>query len=179
MQPLRIWHSRMEPKSKMAAGHLSEEFRQARKKAMRLLEHMDRTERGLTEKLLQAGFSEEAVSDALSWVKELGYVNDARYAENYIAARIHEKSRQRIVQDLYRKGIGSADASAAWEEVCELEQPDERDMIRSAVLKKYIPGSKLDEKEMRRLYGYLARRGFRPGDITAVTEELEIAVKFR
>ena len=52
-------------------------------------------------------------------------------------------------------------------------------MIRSAVLKKYAPGSELDEKEMRRLYGYLARRGFRPGDITAVTEELEIAVKFR
>ena len=168
----------MAQKNKMETEYLSEESRQARKKALRLLEHMDRTEKGLTEKLFQAGFSEEAVSDALAWVKELGYVNDARYAENYISSRIHEKSRQRIFQDLYRRGIGSAEASAAWEEVCELEEPDERAMIRSAVLRKYAPDSELDEKEIRRLYGYLARRGFRAEDICAVTEDLGITVKF-
>lgn len=32
-----------------------EEYRDARRKAMRLLEHMDRTEKGLREKLRQAG----------------------------------------------------------------------------------------------------------------------------
>ena len=38
-----------------------EERTRARKKAMRLLEHMDRTEKGLTDKLRQAEFSPEAV----------------------------------------------------------------------------------------------------------------------
>ena len=36
-----------------------EQQRKARKKALRLLEHMDRTEKGLTDRLLRAGFSEE------------------------------------------------------------------------------------------------------------------------
>ena len=42
-----------------------EERNRARKKAMRLLEHMDRTEKGLTDKLRQAEFSPEAVEDAI------------------------------------------------------------------------------------------------------------------
>ena len=55
-----------------------EERDRARKKAMRLLEHMDRTEKGLTDKLRQAEFSPEAVEDALAYVKSYGYINDAR-----------------------------------------------------------------------------------------------------
>ena len=42
-----------------------EERNRARKKAMRLREHMDRTEKGLTDKLRQAEFSPEAVEDAI------------------------------------------------------------------------------------------------------------------
>ena len=34
----------------------------------------------------------------------------------------------------------------------------------------------LTEKEMRRLYGYLARRGFRSGDIFSVLEEMDILI---
>ena len=37
-----------------------EEYRDARRKAMRLLEHMDRTEKGLRETLRQAGFTSQA-----------------------------------------------------------------------------------------------------------------------
>ena len=46
-----------------------EERNRARKKAMRLLEHMDRTEKGLTDKLRQAEFSPDAVEDAIAYVK--------------------------------------------------------------------------------------------------------------
>ena len=89
---------------------------------MRLLEHMGPHGAGTYRETASGRlFRRGGFRTPCPWVKELGYVNDARYAENYIAARIHEKSRQRIFQDLYRKGIGSADATAAWEEVCELE----------------------------------------------------------
>ena len=44
-----------------------EEYRDARRKAMRLLEHMDRTEKGLREKLRQAGFTSQAVDHALAY----------------------------------------------------------------------------------------------------------------
>ena len=82
-----------------------EQQREARKKALRLLEHMDRTEKGLTDRLLRAGFSEELAEDAVSYVKDYGYINDRRYALNYIMYRIHDKSRQKIFQELSGKGI--------------------------------------------------------------------------
>ena len=151
-----------------------EQQREARKKALRLLEHMDRTEKGLTDRLLRAGFSEGLAEDAVSYVKDYGYINDRRYALNYIMYRIHDKSRQKIFQELSGKGIDRQTIQDAWEEAEELETPDERALLCQMIEKKYEPGAELDEREMRRLYGYLARRGFRSGDIFSVLEEMDI-----
>ena len=151
-----------------------EQQREARKKALRLLEHMDRTEKGLTDRLLRAGFSEVLAEDAVSYVKDYGYINDRRYALNYIMYRIHDKSRQKIFQELSGKGIDRQTIQDAWEEAEELETPDERALLCQMIEKKYEPGAELDEREMRRLYGYLARRGFRSGDIFSVLEEMDI-----
>lgn len=130
--------------------------------------------RGLTDRLLRAGFSEELAEDAVSYVKDYGYINDRRYALNYIMYRIHDKSRQKIFQELSGKGIDRQTIQDAWEEAEELETPDERALLCQMIEKKYEPGAELDEREMRRLYGYLARRGFRSGDIFSVLEEMDI-----
>ena len=84
---------------------ISEEQKKARRKAMLLLEHMDRTEKGLSDRLRQAGFSAEATEDAMNYVRSYGYLNDHRYAMNYISFRMGTKSRQKIFQELSGKGI--------------------------------------------------------------------------
>ena len=104
---------------------ISEEQKSARRKAMLLLEHMDRTEKGLSDRLRQAGFSAEAVEDAMNYVRSYGYLNDLRYAENYISFRINSKSRQKILQELAGKGIDRETALSAWESAAEVEAPDE------------------------------------------------------
>lgn len=157
---------------------MQEEEKQACKKAMRLLERMDRTEKGLMERLIQAGFSQKTAEYAVAYVKDYGYLDDFRYAHNYISYRIHEKSRQRIFQELLQKGIDRETAEKAWEETSDLEEPDEREILKKTVKKKYTPGTELDEKAMRRLYGFLLRRGFRSCDISAVLEEMEITVVY-
>lgn len=154
-----------------------EEQKKARRKAMLLLEHMDRTEKGLSDRLRQAGFSKEATADAISYVKSYGYIDDARYAENYISYRMDSKSRQKLLQELTAKGVDRETAAEAWERAAELHQPDERAVLRKSVEKKYAEGTELDEKEMRRLYGYLARRGFSFDDIRSVLEEMDITEK--
>ena len=154
---------------------MEQQQKEARKKALKLLEHMDRTEKGLYDRLLRAGFSEVLAADALAYVKDYGYIDDTRYATNYIMYRIHDKSRQKIFQELQQKGIDRQTIQNAWEEASELEEPDERELLRRMVEKKYEPGTQLDEKEMRRLFGYLARRGFRSGDIFSVLEEMGIS----
>ncbi len=49
---------------------------------------MDRTEKGLREKLRQAGFTSQAVDHALTYVEAYGYIDDERYARTYIAYRM-------------------------------------------------------------------------------------------
>ena len=151
-----------------------EEQKDATRKAMRLLEHMDRTEKGLRDKLRQSGFSPDAVDAALAYVQSYGYIDDSRYARTYIAYRMDSKSRQKIIQELIGNGVDKETAVAAWEEEAALNSPDERTLLIRTVEKKYAPGTELDEKEMRRLYGYLVRRGFQFSDISSVLEEMEI-----
>ena len=153
---------------------ISEEQKSARRKAMLLLEHMDRTEKGLSDRLRQAGFSAEAVEDAMNYVRSYGYLNDLRYAENYISFRINSKSRQKILQELAGKGIDRETALSAWESAAEVEAPDELAVLRSTVLKKCQEETVLDEKAMRRLQSFLLRRGFSDGDISHVLDEMHI-----
>lgn len=154
----------------------SEEIRNARRKAMQLLEHMDRTEKALSDRLRQAGFSERAVADAMSYVKSYGYIDDSRYARTYLAYRMETKSRQKLIQELIQKGVDRQTAVEAWEEEAALNQPDEREILKRTIEKKYDRDTQLDEKEMRRLQGYLARRGFQFQDISGVLEEMNIRI---
>ena len=156
-----------------------EEQSKARRKAMLLLQHMDRTEKGLAERLGRAGFGEEAVQDALAYVKSFGYIDDARYAENYISYRMASRSRSRILRELAEKGVDRETALTAWEAAAELIEPDERQILWNTVSAKYPPDTELDEKEMRRLQAFLVRRGFTYGDITAVLEEMNIYCRGR
>ena len=57
---------------------------EARKKALALLEIRDRTTKELRERLLRCGYSQEEAEDALRYAASFGYVDDLRYAENYI-----------------------------------------------------------------------------------------------
>lgn len=141
---------------------------------MKLLEYMDRSEKALTERLQKAGFSQEAISDAVAYVKSFGYVNDERYARSYIAGRAGSMGRQRIFQELARKGVSGEDAAAAWEEETETGELDEYAALRRLVEKKYPRGASLDDKELRRLIGFLSRRGFQFHDIMHVIEEMDL-----
>ena len=153
-----------------------EEYRDARRKAMRLLEHVDRTERGLREKMRQAGFAPPAIDYALAYVESYGYIDDERYARTYIAYRMDTKSRQKIIQELMGKGIDRETAVKAWEEETALNMPDEKEILYRVVEKKYPPDTELDEKAMRRLYGYLIRRGFGYSDITDILGNMNIRI---
>ena len=47
-------------------------------------------------------------------------------------------------------------------------------LLYRTIEKKYPPDTELDEKKMRRLYGYLVRRGFGYSDIADTLENMNI-----
>lgn len=89
---------------------------------------------------------------------------------------MESRSRQKILSELQLKGVDRQTALDAWNEMEELMEPDEREVLRRTIEKKYASDTELDEGQMRRLYGYLARRAFRYEDISHTLEEMNIRV---
>lgn len=136
--------------------------KRAKKRALALLERQDRTEAGLRKKLAEGGYPEPLVEDAVAYVNKYHYIDDRRYAQNYVLYRQQDHSRGRLKQDLIKRGVSAQIAESVLEEVYE-QQEDEK--IARLLRKKNYDPENTDPKEQRRIYGYLARAGFRSGDI--------------
>lgn len=146
-------------------------IKRARRYALHLLTKRDYTQRELRQKLERAGYPPEVTEDALAYVKSYRYVDDDRYARRYVEQYKESKSRRQLQQELSRRGVPRELAQHALEEA---QGPSERQLIRQLVEKKCRNRQGLTEKEVQRLYGYLARRGFSGSDIGAVLRELDI-----
>jgi regulatory protein len=142
----------------------------AKKRAMHLLEKMDRTEQQLRTKLREAGYASEAIEEAISYVKSYHYIDDERYARTYIRIHQQSKSKQRLKMDLLKKGIDKEVIDLALEE--EFEQSEE-EMILQLLKKKHYDPSTADQKERNKMYRFLMQRGFRSSDISHVIGQLE------
>lgn len=137
-------------------------------RAMHLLEDMDRTESGLRDKLRQGLYPQEAIDTAIDYVKSFGYLDDYRYARQFIESRQASKSKREIYAKLCQKGVSSEQIERAFEECF---QPDaEVDAIRQVIRKKRVNIVAMTEAELQKLYGYLSRKGFRYEDIRQVIQ---------
>lgn len=136
--------------------------KRAKKRALHLLEQMDRTEHQLREKLMLSEYPMECIEDAIAYVKSFHYLDDQRYAESFTRYRKDKMSRQQIKQKLLQKGISKDVVTDVIEEEYDA---DETIHIRNLLEKKHFSVEKADEKEFRRVYNYLLRRGFCSSDI--------------
>ena len=141
--------------------------------ALRLLSGRDYTTQGLQRKLQLRGF---AASDAKASVERLvqeGYLNDRRYADCFITTA-RENGRFtgiRLLQELRRRGVPS-------ELLDELlrEQPDqdrELEQARRLVARHYsnFNPQLADDRERRRIAGFLQRRGYRMALINSLLDK--------
>lgn len=137
--------------------------KRAKKRAMHLLEKMDRTEQALRQKLLEGEYPPDLVEDAIAYVKRFHYVDDARYADCYVRLRGASKSRGKLLTELQQKGV---DREVASRVLAEYEDDrDEPQMIRELMQKRHYDPETASIQEQRRMYGYLMRRGFQSTDI--------------
>lgn len=135
--------------------------RRAKLRCMNLLQTKDYTEKQLIDKLREGGYSQECIEDALDYVKEYGYVDDARYARSYVEDHLETRSRNRIEQDLFRKGIAKEVVQDAFRDleddgICQ----DEITMICQLLKKKNYTRENVTIQEKQRMYAFLSRRGF-------------------
>ncbi len=140
----------------------------AKKRALFLLEQMDRTRQQLREKLERSGYPAECVEEAVAYAERYHYIDDFRYARHYICYHQQKKSRQKLKYDLMQKGVSKDLAEQA---LLEVFDSDERQKIRQLLEKRHYNADRADEREQRRMYQFLQRRGFRHEDILNVMQK--------
>lgn len=143
-------------------------IKRARKRAMFLLEKMDRTESQLRNKLRQGFYGEDLIDDAIAYVKKYHYIDDNRYAQTYVRYQKERKSKRQIKIDLMQKGVDREIIEQAIE--AEYEPESEQELILKWIEKRKYKIGESDIKEKQKMYQFLMRKGFRSEDILHVLE---------
>lgn len=141
-------------------------LKQAKLKALSLLTDMDRTEEQLRQKLRQKSYEDAVVEQAIDYVKSFGYIDDVKYAERFVENRKRTKSKQEISALLSQKGVKREFIIEALD-TCYTSE-DAMEAIRYLVEKKHYSPEGSTDKEKKKIYDYLIRKGFYYEDIRRV-----------
>lgn len=145
-------------------------LKRAKLRAMHLLTDTAKTEKGLREKLRQGHYPEDIIEQAMDYVRSFGYLDDRKYAESFVLSRKESKSRKEIYAALLQKGVSAEQIQEVLDEV--YAEEGEREAIRKLILEKHVDVLQANEEELHKLYGYLARKGFRYEEIRKAIEEM-------
>lgn len=122
--------------------------------AGRLLSQRDLLESQLRERLAKRGAEGETVSDVISRLEKMGWIDDRRWIEGYIRGQLRRlKGPMAIRLKLIQKG---APRHLIEEQIGFLSEEVQREQI-DALLEKRYRG-----KERHKVYQALVRRGFAP-----------------
>lgn len=148
-------------------------IKRAKLRAMHLLNRMDYTEAELENKLNQGEYTQEAVEQAIAYVRSFHYLDDSRYIEHYVNTHGARKSRRQIEFDLMRKGI-TREQIHSFYEMREDGIADETDVIVGQLERRWRNPQSADEKEIMKHYNYFVRKGFNVSDIKkAITKVIQ------
>jgi regulatory protein len=132
-------------------------------RALNLLAAQARSSRDLRRRLLQKGEPQARVEAALARLAAAGLMNDDAFARQFTRSRVLGRgaSKRRVRDELFKRGVTGSAASEAIDEVFEDEQVDEGALVEIAARKKLRTLGGLDAPtRRRRLYAFLARRGY-------------------
>jgi regulatory protein len=149
-----------------------EPFR-ARAAALSLLSVRQRSRAELRQRLRAKGFGAEVVEGCLERLEDLQLLDDGAFAGAFARdrMRLRPQGRQRTVHELRGRGVDEDTAAAAVREALAESGADEMEMARQAAAKWRRRDGEAPEAARRRLYGFLARRGFEAEVVRQVVEE--------
>jgi regulatory protein len=129
----------------------------------------------LRKKLIQREYEPADADDAIGRLVDNGLLDDRKYAEQFARSKIVTTgaSKRRVQQDLYRKGITGELATNAIAAVIEDEEIDPGAVIERVARKKLAQLGDLEPIVIRRrLFAFLARRGYELDEIKGVVARL-------
>lgn len=145
-------------------------------RALKLLGFRARSVAELRRQLLRKGEPASDVDAAIARLIDQKLLDDGDFARQFARTRLLAAgaSRRRIVQELARRGVPRDIADRAISELRESDDIDPSGAARRVAEKKWRSLARLDDfTRRRRLYAFLARRGFDPDEITSLITAIE------
>ncbi len=135
----------------------------AKNKAASFLGSSKKTEKTVFDKLTESGYAQDICEKVVEELKSYGYINDLDYALSYIEdrLRLNPKGSYGLKMELRQKGV----KDSIIEKAIDMSEIDESIYIKQLIIKKRFDLQDMDEKEKKKLYDFLLRRGFSYGII--------------
>jgi regulatory protein len=146
----------------------------AREICLRLLTDRARTRQELAQALRRKGVPDDAASTVLERFDEVGLIDDAAFAGQWVRSRHSHRglARRAIAMELRRKGVSDEDAGEALAEVdTESEERRARELVDRRLRSLAIGTAEQRAVAGRRLVGMLARKGYGAGIAYRVVKE--------
>jgi len=148
-----------------------EERQDAYVRAVKWLGARPRTEKEIRAYLKRKAYEEAAIDDCVRRLAAQKYLDDERFSRSLAEERLkmQGKGKMWIRQELLQKGV---DKSTVQEAVSSIDAGDEAEAALAIARKRWKSLASQDDLQgaKRRLYGYLARRGFSAGAVHAAVK---------
>lgn len=129
--------------------------------AVVLLKYRPRSYKELAERLKKKGYRGEEIEEAMQKLEQLGLVDDLEFCKYWINYRCkyNPRSKKFLEAELKKKGVDEGIISEALSQVPEFKEQDLVVKLTEHKLQ-LLKGVKDPITRKRRIYNYLARRGF-------------------
>lgn len=131
--------------------------RRCRYKAVDILSGSDKTEFELKRKLKDSYFAEEVIEEVIAELKRHHYVDDMRYASNFVNYKSGTKSRFQIISLLKSKGVDNDIINNVIAN--EYNSKDEYIIIRKQLNKYADVDNNINREHINKIYSSLVRKG--------------------
>lgn len=139
---------------------LVRQYRYALDRAVGYLAARARSKREIEQKLMQAGYRPCTVKMVLYKLEREHLLDDADFARQWVESRsLHQLGRNRIAQELRRKGISQEEAEEALDAIDDEDQMTGAIKLAERAVARIKPGED-PRKAANRIYAMLSRRGY-------------------
>lgn len=139
-------------------------------RALHFLGYRARSHAEVVRRLRKAGYGERTIEEVVGRLVELRYLDDGEFARAFVEGRAGKYGPKRLMRDLRQGGVDDDVSRRAIEE--SFDEGGEWDAAFAAAQRRYNTQQGSDAQS-RRVYGFLARRGF------SVEVCAEVASEFR
>jgi regulatory protein len=155
------------PDEKLMAFRQEYFYKRAMNKAVSSLGFSEKCEYDIRQKLARLCYDDEIIDTTLNTLRRYGYVDDLRYATCYIKSHIKKSGLKNITYQLSAKHI-SEDIIDEAISLCEI--PDEGDIIREILVKRYSMSQLANSQD--KVIRYMAGKGYDYRSVKTCLREL-------